>query len=906
MISKRVWIPPAIALGLFLQVHCVDQENPSFPPKGAGRGRDGGIDGPKIPPQPAQPHPNRNPQPKVVECPRAPLPAPPSGTCGVVTSGAGAVVLQGTVLAPQEVLHRGEVVVDAAGMIACAACDCSAVPGYAGASVVACADGVISPGLVNPHEHMTFQNNGPVPHGTQRYENRSDWQGARGHTRLEYKSGANQIVQTYGELRFLMSGTTTMAGGGGAAGLVRNVDASLEKLEGLPIQLADSDVFPLGTPGKNIAAGCDYTEPRPSSRVAVLESYLPHISEGIDAEAHNEFTCLSEGEHDLIERQTGIIHGVALTPDDAALVRSEMAKVVWSPRSNVDLYGNTASVVMLDMAGVALALGTDWVPSGSMNMLRELHCADSLNKIYFDGHFSDADLWRMATMNGALAVGAGHAIGMLKTGYLADIAIYDGKKSKDFRAVLDAGVEDVALVLRGGRALYGDTALIQDAAFGGGAGCEAFPVPVCGRAKSVCLDARTSDTCVATCSAAGTVCKDGYCTRTLGVILATGEPFYPLFFCRDETPRSEPSCVPLRSESVAGSGIYSGEVAEGDSDGDGIPDGDDDCPRVFNPVRPMDRGAQADADEDGIGDACDPCPNDPNQECVGYTASDRDNDGIPDGVDTCPEVSDPTQPDKDGDGWGDACDSCESPNPGATPCALPISTLRNPGAPGHPASGTVVVTQGYVSARRTGNLLYIQEATTGAPWQGIYVLADALTGTASGTGAGPRLGQQISVTGLYKERFFVDEIWAARVTIDNAALQTMTPLVLTAGQLTAGGAAAEPYESLLVQLDGPFTITDGNPDSGPFYEFVVNGQFRVDDFVNPRHGADAKCGGVVCSYPPCFPASATCEVPQDDARKDFTLGATFTSLTGIAGYSFGNRKLYPRFNTSTANDYPRP
>ena len=51
--------------------------------------------------------------------------------------------------------------------------------------VIACPAGVISPGLVNPHEHLTYQNNPPIVHA-EKYENRSDWQGARGHTRLDY------------------------------------------------------------------------------------------------------------------------------------------------------------------------------------------------------------------------------------------------------------------------------------------------------------------------------------------------------------------------------------------------------------------------------------------------------------------------------------------------------------------------------------------------------------------------------------------------------------------------------------------------------------------------------------------------------------------------------------------------
>jgi hypothetical protein len=81
-----------------------------------------------------------------------------------------------------------------------------------------------------------------------------------------------------------------------------------------------------------------------------------------------------------------------------------------------------------------------------------------------------------------------------------------------------------------------------------------------------------------------------------------------------------------------------------DTDGDGIPDGDDNCPFVFNPD-------QTDTDEDGQGDACD---------------DDDDNDGVCDGgvpglecvagPDNCPLTPNADQKDFDGDGFGDVCD----------------------------------------------------------------------------------------------------------------------------------------------------------------------------------------------------------------------------------------------------------
>ena len=48
--------------------------------------------------------------------------------------------------------------------------------------------------------------------------------------------------------------------------------------------------------------------------------------------------------------------------------------------------------------------------------------------------------------------------------------------------------------------------------------------------------------------------------------------------------------MPSRPTAVDGSTVYTGAGVADDSDGDGIPDASDDCPNVFNPIRPMDNG----------------------------------------------------------------------------------------------------------------------------------------------------------------------------------------------------------------------------------------------------------------------------------------------------------------------------
>ncbi len=73
-------------------------------------------------------------------------------------------------------------------------------------------------------------------------------------------------------------------------------------------------------------------------------------------------------------------------------------------------------------------------------------------------------------------------------------------------------------------------------------------------------------------------------------------------------------------------------------------------------------------------------------------SGDADGDGVPNGEDNCPELV-AEQVDFDGDGHGDACDLCpENPNPGTMPCPYAISLVRQSLPPNTPVQVTAWVT----------------------------------------------------------------------------------------------------------------------------------------------------------------------------------------------------------------------
>lgn len=507
---------------------------------------------------------------------------PSAETC-VVTSGDSGWLVEGDVLTPDSVLLGGRVSVDAGGKITCVGCDCAA----AAATRLTCADAVVSPALINLHEHVTASSGPPTPDTGERYEDRHQWRrGFDGHSNLSVMSSRGAELE-WTELRSIVAGAVSMVGSGTATGLVRNLDRAEPAQEGLNL---DQDVFlqtfPLGdSSGERRSTDCDYPN------ILTRESLLPedaaflHVAQGINSFAANEFRCLSsslDGGEDLALATSVFLDAIPLDPNDFALLASRGSGLVWSPRMHLRVYGATASVTVAARSGVKIGLGTGLANLGSQNLLRELACADSYNANYLDGFFSDAELWAMATATAADLTATAGAIGRLEVDAFGDLVVFAKDGRSAHRAVLGADPEDLALVMRGGVPLYGDAALIASAT---NADCD--EIQVCGAAKRACL-----------------VDEIGKSFAALEAEL--DENAEPIAVCAPQ--EGEPTCVPMRGVSVNGSSVYTGLSTEEDPDGDGLSGGDDLCPTVFDPILPYQEGSQADSDEDMIGDACDPCP----------------------------------------------------------------------------------------------------------------------------------------------------------------------------------------------------------------------------------------------------------------------------------------------------------
>jgi len=795
----------------------------------------------------------------ITQC--AVLPPVSSGaTCEVTKPGGAARLFQGVVLKDTGVLNGGEVLVDAAGVIQCAACDCSNAPGASEATVVSCPQGVISPGLINAHDHITYQGS-PVALSEERYEHRHDWnRGTDGHTRLFNDSSTNDAIR-WGELRQVLAGTTSVAGSGGQPGLLRNLDkdnvtttgGNQQGLNEVPLNY---QTFPLGdSTGLQLASGCEYPRIDTPAAIPPLSAYLPHVAEGIEEAARNEYRCLSgaPGGQNVLTRQTAIIHGIGLTAAEIGDMASRGTDLIWSPRSNIALYGDTAMVTAYKQLGVTLALGTDWLPTGSMNLLRELQCADYLSTSYYARAFTDEELWRMVTANAADLTDVHEKLGRIEPGKLADLAIFRLRTFADLphRAVITANAEDVVLTMRAGKPLYGDQVLV--AALGVG-GCEGLEV--CGAQRVVCISAEIG--------------------KAYAVLATANAQKYPLFFC-NEGPHFEAVCSPQRLSSnalfpasVNGSNMYSGGREPGDSDGDGLANAQDNCPIVFNPIRPLDNGKQADTDSDGVGDACDVCPLAPNSTtCTMPPRDDEDRDGLRDWQDNCPYVANADQADADADGHGDACDACARANPGGTSCDAAIYDVKRPVGGANRLIGHRVTLTGVLVTVVASDGFFVQvhpselDRYQGPDYSGLFVY----TSTAPRVAAGDRVNITAATVVNFNGQIELADLTSSQIVKVGSA-NPLPPLVqVRPADVRTGGPSASALEGVLVEVSNVYVTK-----LDTFNEFIVDttagtdgatAGLRVDDFLAPITPAPV-------------------------------VGTKYRSLRGVLAFRNGHSKVGPR------------
>jgi 5-methylthioadenosine/S-adenosylhomocysteine deaminase len=163
-------------------------------------------------------------------------------------------------------------------------------------------------------------------------------------------------------------------------------------------------------------------------------------------------------------------HCVCVSAAEMKLMAENSVKVSHNPASNMKLANGITPVTDMMNAGITMGLGTDGCASNNtLDMIKEMSTAAKLHKVaMLDPTVMDAQTTvRMATINGAKALGMGKLTGSLEVGKKADIILIGLDKphltpiyNEYSHLVYAAGGADVDSVIINGKVVMEDRHLL--------------------------------------------------------------------------------------------------------------------------------------------------------------------------------------------------------------------------------------------------------------------------------------------------------------------------------------------------------------------------------------------------------------------------------------------------------------
>jgi len=209
-------------------------------------------------------------------------------------------------------------------------------------------------------------------------------------------------------------------------------------------------------------------------RKSILKSYeepektlavIAHLAEGTRSDNYNMQEYHYAKSYGFSKEPLVIIHGVGMGKADFKHAAKNNVSIVWSPFSNLLLYGETLDVSVAIKQGVNIALGSDWSPTGGKNLLDEIKVA----RRYLDQYkikVTNKQLIKMATENSAKALHLEHILGKVAPGYFADLMLIEKKSdiktsAHAYNALVKATQKQVQLVVVEGEPVYGDLSYLN-------------------------------------------------------------------------------------------------------------------------------------------------------------------------------------------------------------------------------------------------------------------------------------------------------------------------------------------------------------------------------------------------------------------------------------------------------------
>ena len=128
----------------------------------------------------------------------------------------------------------------------------------------------------------------------------------------------------------------------------------------------------------------------------------------------------------IFENKTIAAHGLYLSDSDLNILSENKVSVIHNPSSNLKLSSGFLDATKVMNKGVNIAMGTDSSASNNnLSMIKEISIASLVSKYKDPKNLRAYEVLKMATINGAKALGIDDKIGTLEEGKLADVILVD-------------------------------------------------------------------------------------------------------------------------------------------------------------------------------------------------------------------------------------------------------------------------------------------------------------------------------------------------------------------------------------------------------------------------------------------------------------------------------------------------
>ncbi|TGM81464.1 hydrolase [Leptospira mtsangambouensis] len=180
--------------------------------------------------------------------------------------------------------------------------------------------------------------------------------------------------------------------------------------------------------------------------------FVTHLAEGLDDDSKQSLRLLEK--MDALGGHSVLVHCLPFGPKEVEKILEKGASVVWCPTSNLHIFGKTTNIkLFLDM-GVNVCLGTDYSPSGAVNLLEELKTAKSIYFGLYGEELPETTLLKMVTENPRKAFRLGNPDALMP-GLSADLLIINDDKKATEVNLSDLSFQQIDLVVVDGYPIYG-------------------------------------------------------------------------------------------------------------------------------------------------------------------------------------------------------------------------------------------------------------------------------------------------------------------------------------------------------------------------------------------------------------------------------------------------------------------